>query len=137
MLRLKQDINPESLLESLRIGQQQIVEIAKALQKKTQILIMDEPSSALSKNEVLVLFDVIKELTNQGVTIIYISHKLEEIMQIGDVITVLRDSKFICEEKISKIDIPWITEQMVGKRSFESVNVAKYVWSQKSRMKLA
>jgi len=125
MLRLKQDINPESLLESLRIGQQQIVEIAKALQKKTQILIMDEPSSALSKNEVLVLFDVIKELTNQGVTIIYISHKLEEIMQIGDVITVLRDSKFICEEKISEIDIPWITEQMVGKRSFESVNTSK------------
>ena len=125
MLRLKQDINPESLLEGLRIGQQQIVEIAKALQKKTQILIMDEPSSALSKNEVLVLFDVIKELTNQGVTIIYISHKLEEIMQIGDVITVLRDSKFICEEKISEIDIPWITEQMVGKRSFESVNTSK------------
>ena len=57
---------------------------------------------------------MIKELTNQGVTIIYISHKLEEIMQNGDVITVLRDSKFICEEKINKIDIPWITEQMVG-----------------------
>jgi len=125
MMRLKQDINPESLLESLRIGQQQIVEIAKALQKKTQILIMDEPSSALSKNEASVLFDVIKELTNQGVTIIYISHKLEEIMQIGDVITVLRDSKFICEEKINKIDIPWITEQMVGKRSFEAVNNTK------------
>ena len=125
MKRLKQDINSESLLESLRIGQQQIVEIAKALQKKTQILIMDEPSSALSKNEASVLFDVIKELTNQGVTIIYISHKLEEIMQIGDVITVLRDSKFICEEKISKIDIPWITEQMVGKRSFEAVNNTK------------
>ena len=122
MKKLKQSIKPESLLESLRIGQQQIVEIAKALQKKTQILIMDEPSSALSKNEASVLFDVIKELTNQGVTIIYISHKLEEIMQIGDVITVLRDSKFICEEQISKIDIPWITEQMVGKRSFESVN---------------
>ena len=125
MLMLKQDIKPESLLETLRIGQQQIVEIAKALQKKTQILIMDEPSSALSKNEASVLFNVIKELTNQGVTIIYISHKLEEIMQIGDVITVLRDSKFICEEKINKIDIPWITEQMVGKRSFESVNNTK------------
>ena len=125
MKKLKQSIKPESLLESLRIGQQQIVEIAKALQKKTQILIMDEPSSALSKNEASVLFDVIKELKNQGVTIIYISHKLEEIMQIGDVITVLRDSKLICEEEINKIDIPWITEQMVGKRSFESVNSAK------------
>ena len=73
---------------------------------------MDEPSSALSKKEVSVLFNVIKELKNQEVTIIYISHKLEEIMQIGDVITILRDSKFICEELINKIDIQWITENI-------------------------
>ncbi len=122
MSRLNQSIDSKSLLETLRIGQQQIVEIAKALAKKTKILIMDEPSSALSKKEVAVLFDVITELKNQGVTIIYISHKLEEIMQIGDVITILRDSKLICEEKISKIDIPWITEKMVGMKNFEAVN---------------
>ena len=122
MKKLNQNINAKSLLESLRIGQQQIVEIAKALAKKTKILIMDEPSSALSKNEASVLFNVIAELKNQGVTIIYISHKLEEIMQIGDVITILRDSKLICEELISKIDIPWITEKMVGMKNFEAVN---------------
>ena len=125
MKKLNQNIDPKMLLESLRIGQQQIVEIAKALAKKTKILIMDEPSSALSKNEVSVLFNVISELKNQGVTIIYISHKLEEIMQIGDVITILRDSKFICEELINKIDIPWITEKMVGMKNFESVNTNK------------
>ena len=122
MKKLNQNIDAKSLLESLRIGQQQIVEIAKALAKKTKILIMDEPSSALSKNEASVLFNVIAELKNQGVTIIYISHKLEEIMQIGDVITILRDSKLICEELISKIDIPWITEKMVGMKNFEAVN---------------
>tara|TARA_B100001123_G_scaffold283444_1_gene315796 strand:+ start:436 stop:1935 length:1500 start_codon:yes stop_codon:yes gene_type:complete len=122
MSKLNQNIDAKNLLETLRIGQQQIVEIAKALAKKTKILIMDEPSSALSKKEVAVLFNVIAELKNQGVTIIYISHKLEEIMQIGDVITILRDSKLICEEQIKKIDIPWITEKMVGMKNFEAVN---------------
>ena len=123
--KLNQDINAKTSVESLRIGQQQIIEIAKALAKKTKILIMDEPSSALSKKEVSVMFDVIAELKKQEVTIIYISHKLEEIMQIGDVITILRDSKFICEELINKIDIPWITENMVGMKSFEAVNTKK------------
>ena len=125
MSKLNQDIDAKNLLETLRIGQQQIVEIAKALAKKTKILIMDEPSSALSKKEVAVLFNVISELKNQGVTIIYISHKLEEIMQIGDVITILRDSRLICEEQIKKIDIPWITEKMVGMKNFEAVNTNK------------
>ena len=125
LAKLNQDINAKTLVESLRIGQQQIIEIAKALAKKTKILIMDEPSSALSKKEVSVMFDVIAELKKQEVTIIYISHKLEEIMQIGDVITILRDSKFICEELINKIDIPWITENMVGMKSFEAVNTKK------------
>ena len=123
--KLNQDIEAKTLVESLRIGQQQIIEIAKALAKKTKILIMDEPSSALSKKEVSVLFNVIEELKKQEVTIIYISHKLEDIMQIGDVITILRDSKFICEELINKIDIPWITENMVGMKSFEAVNTKK------------
>ena len=125
LAKLNQDINAKTSVESLRIGQQQIIEIAKALAKKTKILIMDEPSSALSKKEVSVMFDVIAELKKQEVTIIYISHKLEEIMQIGDVITILRDSKFICEELINKIDIPWITENMVGMKSFEAVNTKK------------
>ena len=125
LAKLNQDINAKTSVESLRIGQQQIIEIAKALAKKTKILIMDEPSSALSKKEVSVMFDVIAELKKQEVTIIYISHKLEEIVQIGDVITILRDSKFICEELINKIDIPWITENMVGMKSFEAVNTKK------------
>ncbi len=127
MNKLNQKIKPDDLVETLRIGQQQIVEIAKALAKNTKILIMDEPSSALSKNEVSVLYSVIEELKKDGVSIIYISHKLEEIMKIGDVITILRDSKFICEELISKVNIPWITEKMVGMKNFESVNTTKSI----------
>ena len=95
--RLEQPINPRTLVADLRIGQQQIVEIAKALALDVQILIMDEPTSALSNTEVEVLFRVINELKAQEVSIVYISHKLEELMQIGDYVTILRDGNLIAE----------------------------------------
>jgi erythritol transport system ATP-binding protein len=113
--RLEQIVNPDAKVGDLRIGQQQIVEIAKALAQDVRILIMDEPTSALSAAEVDALFRVIKELKAHGVSIIYISHKLEELLQIGDYITVLRDGKLIAEELVNNIDIPWIIEKMVGK----------------------
>ena len=125
MTKLNQNIHPDDMVENLRIGQRQIVEIAKALAKNTKILIMDEPSSALSKKEVSILYNVIEDLKKEGVSIIYISHKLEEIIKIGDVITILRDSKLICEEIIKNVDIPWITEKMVGMKNFKSVNLEK------------
>jgi erythritol transport system ATP-binding protein len=113
--RLEQKINPDALVSDLRIGQQQIVEIAKALAQDARILIMDEPTSALSNAEVEVLFRVIRELKASGVSIIYISHKLDELLNIGDYITVLRDGRKVTEERISSIDVPWIIEKMVGK----------------------
>lgn len=113
--RLRQPIKPDDLVADLRIGQQQIVEIAKALAQDAQILIMDEPTSALSNAEVEVLFDVINELKANGVSIIYISHKLDELLQIGDYVTVLRDGKLMAEKPASEIDISWIIEQMVGR----------------------
>lgn len=113
--RLEQNIKPEAYVGDLRIGQQQIVEIAKALAQNIQILIMDEPTSALSVAEVQVLFKVIRELKANGVSIIYISHKLEELLQIGDYVTILRDGKLVCEAEASKIDVPWIIEKMVGR----------------------
>ncbi|TKV17246.1 sugar ABC transporter ATP-binding protein, partial [Citrobacter sp. TBCS-14] len=73
-----------------------------------------EPTSALSKTEVEILFRVIRELTRQGVSIIYISHRLEELMSIGDVITILRDGKFQAEARVSEIDVPWIVREMLG-----------------------
>lgn len=112
--RLEQPINPGTLVSNLRIGQQQIIEIAKALALNVNILIMDEPTSALSTSEVRVLFRVIEELKAQGVSIVYISHKLEELMEIGDYVTVLRDGKLIAEAAVSEVDLGWIVERMVG-----------------------
>jgi len=113
--RLEQNIDPDALVGDLRIGKQQIVEIAKALTQDVRILIMDEPTSALSAAEVEVLFRVIRELKSHGVTIIYISHKLEELLQIGDHITVLRDGHKVAEEAASNVSVPWMVEKMVGR----------------------
>ena len=113
--RLEQKINPDALVGDLRIGQQQIVEIAKALAQDVRILIMDEPTSALSAAEVEVLFRVIKELKTQGVAIIYISHKLEELLQIGDCITVLRDGCKVARAEVSDVDVNWLITKMVGR----------------------
>ncbi|KAB2864976.1 MAG: sugar ABC transporter ATP-binding protein, partial [Anaerolineae bacterium] len=113
MKRLEQPIKPRTLVSNLRIGQQQIVEIAKSLARNTQILIMDEPTSALSNTEVEVLFRVIRELKTQGVSIVYISHKLEELLQIGDYITVLRDGHLIATAPMPEINLRWIVENMV------------------------
>lgn len=113
--RLGHTIDPDTLVSELRIGQQQVVEIAKALAQDVRVLIMDEPTSALSQAEVEVLFKVIHDLKAAGVSMIYISHKLEEITQIGDYITVLRDGKLVAEERIAAISVAWIIENMVGK----------------------
>ncbi|MDR1137231.1 MAG: sugar ABC transporter ATP-binding protein [Synergistaceae bacterium] len=116
--RLQQNIDPGTIAGSLRIGQQQIVEIARALSHDTKILIMDEPTSALSEQEVEVLFRVIDELKANGVAIIYISHRLEEIMKIGDRVTVLRDGRLVAASDISGVDLPWIIRQMTGLDDF-------------------
>ncbi len=112
--RLEIPIDPQARLSDLYVGQQQLVEIAKALSKNVKVLIMDEPTSALSKVEVEILFKIIRDLKAQGITIIYISHRLEEIMTIGDHITVLRNGALVAEEEVSNIDIPWIIRNMVG-----------------------
>ncbi|WP_199485502.1 sugar ABC transporter ATP-binding protein [Klebsiella sp. RIT-PI-d] len=114
LARLDQPISARELVGNLKVGQQQLIEIAKALAEDADILILDEPTSALSKTEVEILFRVIRELTRQGVTIIYISHRLEELMAIGDVITILRDGKFQSEARVSDIDVPWIVREMLG-----------------------
>ncbi|MCX6054338.1 MAG: sugar ABC transporter ATP-binding protein [Chloroflexi bacterium] len=113
--RLEQDIDPNDLVGDLRIGQQQIVEIAKALSQDIRILIMDEPTSALSAPEVEILFRVIRDLKSHGVSIIYISHKLEELLQIGDYITVLRDGRKVADVQAENVTVPWLIEKMVGR----------------------
>jgi len=117
MERLQQPIEPDDMVGDLRIGHQQIVEIAKAIAQEVRILIMDEPTSALSTSEVAVLFEVIRDLKKAGVAIIYISHKLDELLQIGDYVTVLRDGRLRAERPTSEINVAWIIEEMVGKSS--------------------
>ncbi|MBN3723040.1 sugar ABC transporter ATP-binding protein [Burkholderia sp. Ac-20379] len=112
--RLQIPIDPRTRLGDLYVGQQQLVEIAKALSKHIKVLIMDEPTSALSRTEVEILFKIIRQLKDEGVTVIYISHRLEEIMAIGDCITVLRNGRLVAQDDIPNIDIPWIIEAMVG-----------------------
>jgi erythritol transport system ATP-binding protein len=111
--RLEADIDPLAQVADLRIGQQQLVEIAKALALEARILIMDEPTSALSAADVEVLFKVIDELKKDGVSIIYISHRLEELIRIGDYITVLRDGRMVQDSWMEAVDVPWLISHMV------------------------
>lgn len=114
MLALEEDIDPLTPVESLRLGQQQVIEIARALSVNAQILIMDEPTSALSAVEVEVLFKIIRDLTARGVAIVYISHHLEEALEITDHAVVLRDGAMTAAAPRSEIDLAWIVRNMVG-----------------------
>jgi len=111
---LEESITPETIVGDLRLGQQQIVEIARALSTDARILIMDEPTSALSAADVEVLFKVIHELTANGVAVVYISHHLEEALAIADYAVVFRDGVLVAEAEAADIDLPWVVGAMVG-----------------------
>jgi erythritol transport system ATP-binding protein len=115
LARLEQPINPRVLVGELPLGQQQIVEIAKALARDVRILMMDEPTSALSAAEIAVLFRIIRDLTARGVAIVYISHRLEELLEIADYVSVLRDGRMVAEAAAADVDTHWIVEQMTGR----------------------
>ncbi len=116
--RLEHEIPPDTMVGDLRVGQQQMVEIARNLiQDDLRVLIMDEPTSSLSAAEVQVLFKIMRELLADGLSIVYISHRLEEIMEIGDHVTVLRDGKYVADADIKDIELSWIVENMVGKNT--------------------
>lgn len=122
---LEHNIDPDVHVSELKIGEQQIVEIAKALADDAKILIMDEPTSALSNSEVEVLFKVINELTHKGVAIIYISHRLEELIRIGDYFTVLRDGELVANASKEEASIPWIIDHMLGSEAINNRVVKK------------
>lgn len=116
MERLNLELDPKTLVKALSIGHKQMVEIAKALSFDARIIIMDEPTDALTDKESESLFKVIKELRSQGKSIVYISHRLPEIFEICDDVTVLRDGQFIGEAKVSDIDENKLIEMMVGRK---------------------
>lgn len=113
--RLEEAIDPDALVGDLRLGQQQLVEIARTLVEEARVLIMDEPTSALSASEVEVLFRIIRELAVDGVAIVYISHHMDECLEIADTAVVLRDGRMVATEPMSRVDLPWIVRTMAGR----------------------
>lgn len=113
------DIDPQMKLGELTVGKQQLIEIAKALTKNADILILDEPTSALTESEAEILFDILNKLKEQGVTCIYISHKLDEVLALADTVTVLRDGKTISTDPIESLTENDIVSKMVGRELTE------------------
>jgi len=113
------DIDPQMRLGDLTVGKQQLVEIAKALTKNADILILDEPTAALTESDVKILVNLLKELRRKGVTCIYISHKLNEVMELADTVTVLRDGQTVSTNSISELTEDKIVEKMVGRELTE------------------
>jgi methyl-galactoside transport system ATP-binding protein len=107
--------DPAARMSSLSISQQQGCEIAKAVSYNASIVVMDEPTSSLTENEVVHLFNIIRDLREKGVAIIYISHKMEEIFQIADTVTVMRDGKVVRTDPVSEIDSNRLISLMVGR----------------------
>ncbi len=115
MNKLGANIRVTKAMKELSIAEMQMAEIAKAISNKAEIIIMDEPTSALSNREVDILFGIIEELKQQGIAIIYISHKMEEILRISDTITIMRDGKYITSCNKSELDHNQLIALIVGR----------------------
>lgn len=113
-------LDPRVRVADLTIAKQQMVEIAKALSFQAQVLIMDEPTAALTEAEIEELFRIIRQLRDRGVGIVYISHRLEELKQIADRITVMRDGRYVGTEDARTVPIERIISMMVGRVIYES-----------------
>ena len=113
--RLGVDIDPGERMNRLSVGQQQMIEIAKALMVDAKVLIMDEPTAALTEKETAVLFEVVNSLREKGVSIVYISHRMEEIFALCDRITVLRDGTYVDTKKIPETDMNDVVKMMIGR----------------------
>lgn len=109
------NVNPRDKVSTLSVSQMQMVEIAKAVSYNSKIIVMDEPTSSLTEKEVSHLFKIINKLRKQGISIIYISHKMEEILEISDEVTIMRDGKWIATENASNLTMDLIIKLMVGR----------------------
>ncbi len=117
---IEPSIDPSAGVSTLSVAQKQIVEIARAASSGASVIIMDEPTAALSEREVERLFGVIRRLRESDVTVIYISHKLEEIFKLGDAVTVLRDGKHIATKPLSEVEgRAELIEMMIGRSVFQ------------------
>ena len=120
MNSLEPSIKPQRLVSTLSVAKKQIVEIAKAVASESDIIIMDEPTAAISESEIARLFAIIKNLREKNVTVIYISHRLDEIFEIGDYVTIMRDGRHIDTKPLSEVkDRSELIKLMIGKTVFE------------------
>ena len=110
------NIDPKAVVSQLSVANQQMLEIVKALSLDARIIIMDEPTSSLTAPEVRILFKIIKKLNEQGITIIYISHRMEEVFEIGDYITIMRDGELAGEWSLKEIKPEEVICAMVGRK---------------------
>lgn len=110
------DLNPDDLMKNLTVAKMQMVEIAKAVSYDAKIVIMDEPTSALTETEVEHLFRIIADLKSKNVAIIYISHKMDEIFRISDDITVFRDGEYVGTDRAANLNVDKLIEMMVGRQ---------------------
>ncbi len=116
--QLNMNINPQTIMRTMSVSQRQMAEIAKAVSYKAKIIVLDEPTSSLTEPEVEKLFSIIRDLKKQGVSFIYISHKMDEIFKICDEIAVLRDGKLVMQKNAEDTDMDQLITAMVG-RSLE------------------
>ena len=118
---LEPSINPKQLISSLSVAKKQIVEIARAVAAESEVIIMDEPTAAISEGEIERLFNIIKSLRDKNTTVIYISHRLDEIFELGDYVTVMRDGKHVDTKPVSVVKKrSELIKMMIGKTVFES-----------------
>ena len=117
--KYKLSVSPSAVITDLGVGQMQMTEIAKALSENAKVLILDEPTSALSAAEVEKLFEILRGLKSQGVTILYISHKLEEFFRISDTVSVLRDGMLVTTQPTKELTLEKVVRLMVGREMKE------------------
>lgn len=109
------DIDPTARISTLGIAHQQMIEISRVVRKKPKILILDEPTAVLTEKEIVRLFEIIEKLKKENIAIVYISHRLEEIFEIGDQVTVLRDGELVSADAVKDIDTDYLISKMVGR----------------------
>ncbi|HEV2712950.1 MAG TPA: ATP-binding cassette domain-containing protein, partial [Gaiellaceae bacterium] len=112
--RIGFDVDPKRLVRDLGMAERQLVEIAKALSSEVRVLLLDEPTSALSDREAHRLFEIIRDLTRSGVAVVYVSHRLGEVLEIADRVTVLRDGEKIDTVSAAEVDEARLAQMMVG-----------------------
>jgi ribose transport system ATP-binding protein len=119
--RLLCEVDSDTRVGSLSVAEQQLVEIARALRQQVRLLVMDEPTAALSETEIQALFDVVRALCRSGVPVIYISHRMKEIFTIGDRVTVMRDGRTVGTRQVKQTEIGELIQLMVGRTIAEQI----------------